>query len=69
MRESYKRMCYVYFPNGVGNYSGKDQKSKDWRWFPHTEGKDYKNMYKVPSWSLNMRALDLNLAPFYLPTR
>ena len=28
-----------------------------------------KNIYKVPSWSLNMRALDLNLAPFYLPTR
>ena len=38
-----KRMCYVYFPNGVGNYSGKDQKSKDWRWFPHSEGKDYQN--------------------------
>lgn len=39
--EKPKRLCYIYFPNGVGNYTDKEAKNIPWRWFPQGEGKDY----------------------------
>jgi len=36
-----KRLCFLYFPNGVGLPSNKDKDFADWRWFPKGEGKDY----------------------------
>lgn len=37
-----KRLCFLYFPNGVSMPSMNNTKEKDWSWFPHATGKDYK---------------------------
>ena len=42
-----KRLCYVYFPNGVSNPSESNEENIKWRWFPQGEGKDYKNNFSL----------------------
>lgn len=37
-----KRMCFLYFPNGCSLPEISDKKNAPWRWFPHTDGEDYK---------------------------
>jgi hypothetical protein len=37
-----KRMCFVYFPNGVGLPPKKNGAHEDWNWFPLGKGTDYK---------------------------
>ncbi|GAA3578183.1 DUF1552 domain-containing protein [Snuella lapsa] len=37
-----KRLCFLYFPNGVGIPPIESHYHKDWSWFPHGEGTDYK---------------------------
>ncbi|MDN3663842.1 DUF1552 domain-containing protein [Algibacter miyuki] len=37
-----KRMCFLYFPNGVGIPPKESPYYKDWSWFPTEEGTDYK---------------------------
>jgi hypothetical protein len=36
-----KRLCYVFFGNGVAIPSEKHKCYKDWHWWPHQTGKDY----------------------------
>lgn len=36
-----KRLCFLYFPNGVSIVGDDNEKAKDWNWFPHTEGRNY----------------------------
>ncbi|MEM9417642.1 MAG: DUF1552 domain-containing protein [Planctomycetota bacterium] len=36
-----KRMCFVYFPNGVGLPPQDSPHREDWSWFPRGSGKDY----------------------------
>ena len=36
-----KRMCFLYFPNGVAMSPGADSKHQQWNWFPHETGTDY----------------------------
>ncbi|MFY0686673.1 MAG: DUF1552 domain-containing protein [Cyclobacteriaceae bacterium] len=36
-----KRLCYVYFPNGVGIPPIDNPHHRKWSWFPLGEGKDY----------------------------
>lgn len=37
-----KRLCFLYFPNGVSMSPGADSKHQQWHWFPHATGTDYK---------------------------
>ncbi|SNZ01066.1 DUF1552 domain-containing protein [Flagellimonas pacifica] len=37
-----KRLCFLYFPNGVGLPPVESPYHKDWSWFPNGEGTDYK---------------------------
>ena len=37
-----KRLCFLYFPNGVGLPPKQSVYYKDWSWFPLDEGKNYK---------------------------
>lgn len=37
-----KRLCILYFPNGVSMSPGEDSKHAQWHWFPHSTGTDYK---------------------------
>lgn len=37
-----KRLCFVYFPNGVAMPGKKHKTEKDWNWFPHDQGSNYK---------------------------
>lgn len=37
-----KRLCYVYFPNGVSLPPASDTVNAPWRWFPDGEGADYR---------------------------
>jgi len=37
-----KRMCFLYTPNGVGLPPAESEFHKDWNWFPHGEGRNYK---------------------------
>ncbi|GAA4237636.1 DUF1552 domain-containing protein [Postechiella marina] len=37
-----KRLCFVYFPNGVAMPGKKHKTDKDWNWFPHEQGTNYK---------------------------
>ncbi len=37
-----KRLCFLYFPNGVSMSPGADSKHQEWHWFPHETGTDYK---------------------------
>jgi len=39
--EAMKRLCFVYFPNGVGLPPEQSPFHKKWNWFPIGEGKDY----------------------------
>ncbi len=36
-----KRLCFVYFPNGVGLPPEDSPHHRDWSWFPRGEGEDY----------------------------
>lgn len=36
-----KRLCYVYFPNGVSLPPASAPEHNDWSWFPLSEGADY----------------------------
>ncbi|MDT0553049.1 DUF1552 domain-containing protein [Urechidicola vernalis] len=36
-----KRLCFLYFPNGVAMSPGADSKHRQWNWFPHETGTDY----------------------------
>jgi len=36
-----KRLCFVYFPNGVSVPGVNHKLYKDWNWFPHKQGNDY----------------------------
>ena len=40
--EAAKRLCFLYFPNGVGLPPKQSEYYKDWSWFPIGEGKNYK---------------------------
>ena len=40
--ERRKRMCFVYFPNGVSLPAESDPAHEDWSWFPIGSGKDYR---------------------------
>nr|WP_299385347.1 DUF1552 domain-containing protein [Allomuricauda sp.] len=40
--EAMKRLCFVYFPNGVGLPPVESSFHKKWSWFPMGEGTDYK---------------------------
>ena len=40
--EATKRLCFLYFPNGVGLPPKDSEYYKDWSWFPIGEGKNYK---------------------------
>ncbi len=37
-----KRLCFLYFPNGVGLPPEESAYHKNWNWFPMGEGTDYK---------------------------
>ena len=37
-----KRLCFLYFPNGVGLPPEESTYHKDWSWFPKVEGNKYK---------------------------
>ena len=37
-----KRLCFLYFPNGVGLPDESNADFKDWNWFPHETGDQYK---------------------------
>ena len=37
-----KRLCFLYFPNGVGLPPKESAYHKNWSWFPVGEGTDYK---------------------------
>lgn len=37
-----KRLCFLYFPNGVGLPPVESSYHKDWSWFPKGEGTNYK---------------------------
>lgn len=37
-----KRLCFLYFPNGVGLPPKESPYHKDWSWFPTEEGSNYK---------------------------
>ena len=37
-----KRLCFLYFPNGVGLPPKESNYYKDWSWFPSLEGSEYK---------------------------
>jgi hypothetical protein len=37
-----KRLCFVYFPNGVGLPPKKSQAHEEWNWFPLGQGTDYR---------------------------
>lgn len=37
-----KRMCFLYFPNGVGLPPQKNQHHEKWNWFPHETGENYR---------------------------
>ncbi|WP_136465768.1 DUF1552 domain-containing protein [Flagellimonas onchidii] len=39
--EAMKRLCFVYFPNGVGLPPVESSFHKKWSWFPMGEGRDY----------------------------
>ena len=36
-----KRLCFIYFPNGVGLPPEDSPHHKDWSWFPRGAGRDY----------------------------
>lgn len=36
-----KRLCFLYFPNGVGLPSAEDAAFREWRWFPRGQGTNY----------------------------
>ncbi|WP_282134040.1 DUF1552 domain-containing protein [Seonamhaeicola maritimus] len=36
-----KRLCFVYFPNGVSVPGANHKKYSQWNWFPHKTGTDY----------------------------
>jgi len=36
-----KRICFVYFPNGVGLPPEGNPHHRDWKWFPHGSGDKY----------------------------
>jgi len=40
--EAPKRICFVYFPNGVGLPPKDNPNHEYWNWFPMGEGKDYR---------------------------
>ena len=40
--EAAKRVCFLYFPNGVGLPPKQSEYYKDWSWFPIGKGKNYK---------------------------
>jgi hypothetical protein len=40
--KSPKRLCFLYFPNGVGLPPKESEYYKKWNWFPIGEGTDYK---------------------------
>ncbi|QDT69437.1 hypothetical protein MalM25_23750 [Planctomycetes bacterium MalM25] len=40
--EAPRRLCCVYFPNGVSLPSVKEEEYRQYRWFPEGEGADYK---------------------------
>ncbi|WP_186757614.1 DUF1552 domain-containing protein [Echinicola salinicaeni] len=42
MSEAPKRLCFVYFPNGVGLPPVTNYHHEHWNWFPLGEGKDYR---------------------------
>ena len=42
VQEAAKRLCFVYFPNGVGLPPIENPAHKKWSWFPLGEGKDYR---------------------------
>ena len=42
-----KRLCYLYFPNGVSNPSEENQENTKWRWFPKGEGEKYENNHSL----------------------
>jgi len=37
-----KRLCFMYFPNGVSMPGFKNMEDKNWNWFPENEGFNYK---------------------------
>ena len=37
-----KRLCFLYFPNGVGLPPQESVYHRDWSWFPKVEGNKYK---------------------------
>lgn len=39
--EAPKRLCFLYFPNGVSIVGDDNPAAKAWNWFPHTDGRDY----------------------------
>lgn len=61
-----KRLCYVYFPNGVSLPSESDRENSDWRWFPTGEGNDYR-LTKVLSPLESMRSEMTILSGFSHP--
>jgi hypothetical protein len=40
--EAAKRLCFLYFPNGVSMPPKDSVYHKDWNWFPQGQGTDYK---------------------------
>jgi len=36
-----KRICFVYFPNGVGLPPEDNEHHQDWSWFPNNSGAEY----------------------------
>lgn len=40
--KSPKRLCFLYFPNGVGLPPKESEYHKNWNWFPIGEGTEYK---------------------------
>ena len=54
-----KRLCFLYFPNGVGLPQKESIYHKDWSWFPSLEGSEYKLTKSLAPLSPHRRDLSI----------
>ena len=54
-----KRLCFLYFPNGVGLPPKESEYHKNWNWFPIGEGTDYKLTKSLAPLSLHRNDMSI----------
>lgn len=57
--KSPKRLCFLYFPNGVGLPPKESEYYKKWNWFPIGEGTDYKLTKSLAPLSLHRNDMSI----------